>query len=188
MVPRQFKCYYQNVRGLRTKSHNFLSQLLLCDYDFICLTETWLTADYFDREYFDKRYDVYRSDRYALASGAGRGGGVAIAVDSSLQSRKRPWPDADEPHAGADALWVSIPLSRSHVPTDCTYLNIGCVYIPQGTGYRTVLEGYLYLTEKLINDHPKDLFILMGDFNISHSVWTDCFCRARCRNISRHSS
>ncbi|CAB3246935.1 unnamed protein product [Arctia plantaginis] len=123
------------------------------------------TANYFDRECFDKRYDVYRSDRYALASGAGRGGGVAIAVDSSLQSRARPWPDA---------LWVSIPLTGSHVPIDCTYLNIGCVYIPQGPGYRTALEGCLYLTKKLINDHPKDLFIVMGDFNISHAVWTDC--------------
>ncbi|XP_031627431.1 uncharacterized protein LOC116343496 [Contarinia nasturtii] len=53
--------YYQNVRGLRTKSKQFF-------------------------EFFDNSYHVYRKDRYETGSSLCRGGGILIAVNSKLSS------------------------------------------------------------------------------------------------------
>lgn len=92
IVNKLFNGYYQNVRGLRTKSHTFFSQVSLADFDFICLTETWLTSDFNNREYFDKRYTVFRFDRSLAESGVGRGGGVAVAVRAEYLPELRDWP------------------------------------------------------------------------------------------------
>lgn len=83
------KIYYQNVRGLRTKSHDFLANVLLNNYDLIILTETWLTPDFKDAEYFYASYIVYRRDRVGAGGGGVRGGGVLIAVRSGLRVRRR---------------------------------------------------------------------------------------------------
>lgn len=34
--------YYQNVNGLRSKTHEFYLSVISCDYDVIVLTETFL--------------------------------------------------------------------------------------------------------------------------------------------------
>ncbi|CAK1544542.1 unnamed protein product [Leptosia nina] len=99
--------YYQNVRGLRTKSHSFLSNVVQSNYDIICLSETWLTPDFSDYEYFHVGYNVYRQDRGA---GGERGGGVLIAVRRDLRARRRDqWRSART----SEELWVSIDLVMS---------------------------------------------------------------------------
>lgn len=50
--------YYQNVRGLRSKTLTFYRNLSLVSYDIIILTETWLNDSVFDSELFDSRYVV----------------------------------------------------------------------------------------------------------------------------------
>ncbi|KAJ8914267.1 hypothetical protein NQ315_010999 [Exocentrus adspersus] len=57
------RIYYQNCRGLRTKTNIFYTNLLSEDYDLLLLTETWLTSDVMDSELFDERYEVFRKDR-----------------------------------------------------------------------------------------------------------------------------
>lgn len=156
--------YYQNVRGLRTKSHNFLSQIAATDYDFICVTESWLTPDFYDREYFDSRYVVFRCDRSHEESGATRGGGVMVAVRTKLMPLRRNWPTP--PRAASDCVWLSIPLN-----IDNKYLNIACIYIPHGPGYRDALEGFFNCASDIFNDRPNDIFLIVGDFNVSEAVW-----------------
>lgn len=49
--------YYQNVRGLRTKTSDFSNNALSCDYDIVALTETSLNDSFFDGELFNlKRF------------------------------------------------------------------------------------------------------------------------------------
>ena len=55
--------YYQNVRGLRTKSKKFFLEIENADYDIIALSETWLTTGHHSEEYFSSRYLVFRCDR-----------------------------------------------------------------------------------------------------------------------------
>lgn len=76
--------YYQNVRGLRTKTNTFYRNIQVNSYDIIALTETWLTDSVFDNELFDDRYLVWRRDRNYASTGQSLGGGVLIAVRREL--------------------------------------------------------------------------------------------------------
>lgn len=79
----QIKLYYQNVRGLRTKSAEIYSSAHTVDYDIIVLTETWLNQAHHSAEYFDSTFNVFRKDRAETGSSLNRGGGVLIATKSS---------------------------------------------------------------------------------------------------------
>lgn len=59
----KIKIFYQNVRGLKTKTNIFFSNMLTCEYDIIILCESWLADDVLDSELFSDRYLVYRRDR-----------------------------------------------------------------------------------------------------------------------------
>lgn len=169
--PKTFKIYYQNVRGLRTKSHNFLSHVTTADYDLICLTESWLNSSFYDREYFDERYVVYRCDRSEKDSGAERGGGVIVAAKRSLLSLRRDWPCP--PPAHAECLWVSIPLNNVNNRLHRSFLNIACVYIPHGSHHKDTVESFFDMASQCIVDCPNDTFLITGDFNVSHAEWME---------------
>ncbi|CAF4761859.1 unnamed protein product [Pieris macdunnoughi] len=47
--------FYQNVRGLRTKTSTFYRNVCVNNYDIICITETWLLEGISDSELFDNR-------------------------------------------------------------------------------------------------------------------------------------
>lgn len=66
-------CYYQNVRGLNSKTHDFYSSVLCDDCDIVCLSETWLSAGVADSEIFPPDYDVFRHDRDLEAANSATG-------------------------------------------------------------------------------------------------------------------
>ncbi|CAG4967484.1 unnamed protein product [Colias eurytheme] len=80
--------YYQNTRGLRTKTHTFSRQVLCNQFDIIVLTETWLNSSVNNSELFDPRYIVYRRDRGDSKCCKRDGGGVLIAVSRKLNSKQ----------------------------------------------------------------------------------------------------
>lgn len=177
MILKNFNGYYQNARGLRTKSHMFLSQAAQSDYDFIAISETWLTNNFYDREYFDNRYNVYRCDRSVADSGAARGGGVVLAVRAEYRPVRRDWP---VPAAtGCECVWVSVALpslqnhnlNLAHGILKERSLNIACVYIPHGPCYKELLISFFDITSQLTMDHPDDIFLIVGDFNVSQAEW-----------------
>lgn len=86
-ISHRLSLYYQNVRGLRTKSKEFFLATTSSNYDIIVLTETWLTENHGTAEYFPSNYCVYRADRSALCSSKASGGGVLIAVSSDLKRK-----------------------------------------------------------------------------------------------------
>lgn len=55
--------YYQNTRGLRTKTEELYNNILLSSYDIIVFTETWLNSNICNSELIDSRYILYRRDR-----------------------------------------------------------------------------------------------------------------------------
>ncbi|PNF38084.1 hypothetical protein B7P43_G16078 [Cryptotermes secundus] len=55
--------FYQNVRGLRTKSVEICNNVCSFDFRVICLTETWLNDSFSSSNLFPDTYAVYRSDR-----------------------------------------------------------------------------------------------------------------------------
>lgn len=67
--------YYQNVRGVRTKLRLLTCNALLCSYDVVVFTETWLTSDFYDNELGFSNFELYRCDRDSIKSQCSRGGG-----------------------------------------------------------------------------------------------------------------
>lgn len=165
-----FSIYYQNARGLRTKSHNFLCEVLNNNLDIICITETWLNESFYSSEFFDPRYDVFRCDRNATASGCTRGGGVAVAVRRALCATALAEWRAPPP---ADELWLSIPL-RDHVrprTAAAARLHVVCTYIPHGPQHEPLIGSFYDRLTDFVQSNPHDIFIILGDFNVTSADW-----------------
>ncbi|KAG5863042.1 hypothetical protein JTB14_020704 [Gonioctena quinquepunctata] len=79
---KSLNVYYQNTRGLRTKTETFYTNILSEDYDIIAVTESWLTNGICNSELVDDRYTVVRKDREAISM---RGGGVFVAIKKDLK-------------------------------------------------------------------------------------------------------
>jgi Reverse transcriptase (RNA-dependent DNA polymerase)/Endonuclease-reverse transcriptase len=148
--------YYQNARGLRTKTNDLLHNVQLSTYDIICLTETWLKDGVFNRELFDDRYDVFRRDRDILSSDKSDGGGVLIAIKKSKEYvavHKPNW-QCDN----VEEIWVTLSFKTHNV-------NICCVYIP-GEHEAKYLETFVNNINSHINNNASDVFLILGDLNI----------------------
>lgn len=82
VIKFHLKMYYQNVRGLRTKTEDCFLNFLNHGYNVIVLTESWLNNTIFDHELIDQRYNIFRRDRASTSSANSKkdGGGVLIAT------------------------------------------------------------------------------------------------------------
>lgn len=161
------KIYYQNVRGLRTKTNAFYKNLLQVDYDVICLSETWLHENIFSAELFDSRYSVYRCDRNYSECGNVLGGGVLIAIKSNILIRSS---STYIDTYAAEIIKVSIFSNTA----PCTrMLHILCCYFPQGSmHYDTLCDFFDRISEEILRN-SNDNYLIVGDFNIPSAQWTD---------------
>lgn len=130
----RIKAYYQNVRGLRTKTSDFLLSSTSCDHDVIALTETSLHPYIYDGELFNtKDFIVYRCDRSELNSDHERLGGTLIAVRSHIKSELVTVPGIE----CIEMVIVKLVFERMNV-------FVCCIYIPSGSPietYRLCHEG-----------------------------------------------
>lgn len=150
--------YYQNVRGIRTKSNQFFENVLTNEYDVICLTETWLNRNFNSAEYFPREYDVFRADRDYDTLSVKYGGGVLIALRKVFQARRR-----RDLEVYAESVWVEVST------TDQIKLLIGTFYYPPR--YSSVLfnEQMTELGDMLNNQNCR--LMIAGDFNIPEIRW-----------------
>ena len=77
--------YYQNTRGLYTKTTTFYKNCSSSDYDVICITETWLNSSINNAELFPSSYHTLRCDRNFNSINRSRGGGVLIALSEKIK-------------------------------------------------------------------------------------------------------
>ena len=152
------KIYYQNTRGLRTKTHSFCRQLSCESYDIVILTETWLNDSVMSAELFDSRYVVYRRDRDSKKKD---GGGVLIAVLKKINSKRMcNW----ESHC--EDLWVTVdvPITKA-----IRRIALCAVYLPPPVT-RATLEPFLDSCSSVLEQSGLCTCI-MGDFNLSCINW-----------------
>lgn len=83
---KSFDCFYQNVRGLCTKSAEFFSKVISSCLPGIILTETWLCPDISSNSLFPPHYQVFRHDRDPLRGKWG--GGVLLALHDSIKCKR----------------------------------------------------------------------------------------------------
>ena len=160
------KIYYQNVRGLRTKTSTFMINLLNYNYDVICLSETWLFPGIYNSELFDCRYNVYRSDRDHITSGKSTGGGTLIAVLKGLTMDVRSSGLSNLP----DCEITAITLLLGSKPND-RKLRIFTCYFPHSANQVTSELTFFEHIADICLDHSSDEMLILGDFNISRAIW-----------------
>lgn len=154
------KIYYQNVRGLRTKTRDFYLNVLTCEYDIIVLCETWLSLDISDSELFCDNYLVYRRDRQSSGFHNNKsGGGVLIAVSKRITSYRLPHLESK-----CEDIWVCINI---HLNGKLERIRICCVYIPSPVQSHVIEH---FFDSVLVADSSYKTLIL-GDFNMGGIHW-----------------
>lgn len=158
-VTRPLSIYYQNVRGLRTKTNDLHLVLSSCDYDIIVFTETWLRDDISNAE-LTSNYVLHRCDRNSLTSNLTRGGGVLIGVHRSLQCSIIEVPDAVE----LEQVAVKVSLENMSIYVCCVYLR------PNSDPelYRKHSKTVQYLLDRT---NETDMLIVLGDYNLPNLSW-----------------
>lgn len=151
----EFKGYYQNVRGLRTKLNTLHYNILHLNFDYFGLVETGLHSDIIDSEMGFDDFTIYRVDRNPVISKCNRGGGVAVCIRKKYQTSRIPIVIDTIRH-----LFVQVKFNATDK------LVIGICYIPPAS------PPYYY------NDHVKAIeqifstvgentrLILLGDYNL----------------------
>jgi hypothetical protein len=120
------------------------------------LTETWLKPEILSSEVLPSKYTIYRRDRTDR-----RGGGVLVAVDSTIAS------DFIQPEVQYDIEFICVKL---HLPG--FFLYITCSYIPPSSE-SSVYSQHLSAIKTVFNLlSDRDQFIVLGDFNIPDCNWT----------------
>ena len=149
--------YYQNVRGLRTKSKQFLCSSSSFDYKIIVLTETWLTNSHHSSEFFDSSFSVHRKDRHDTSNE--RGGGVLIAVHNNYNS------ESIQLDCDSSIEYVCVKISIN----DKYNLFLYAAYISPCSNAAV----YAHHREAInkIPSKPVDTTIILGDFNIPQANW-----------------
>lgn len=71
----------------QTKLNVLMRNTCLSDFDFIGLSETWLSPNVNTSELGLTNYITYRCDRNPITSNNFRGGGVLLAINITFQSR-----------------------------------------------------------------------------------------------------
>jgi hypothetical protein len=97
--------FYQNIRGLRTKSIEIFNNVCSYDFKIICLTKTWLNESHCSQIFFPEVYAVYRSDRDCHTKS--RGGGALIAISEVVFGVK----SRSDLELFQECFWVEITLT-----------------------------------------------------------------------------
>lgn len=166
--------YYQNVRGLRTKTATFYRNICLSSYDIICITESWLINGVNNSELFDDRYIIFRRDRNYGVTNQGKGGGVLLAVRRELAAEYR-----SEWSSSAEDLWVTLTI-RTRNPRSMYKMHICVIYVcneNMGNSMELQLSNFADKLTSIVLENPLDKFIIIGDFNMPLISWTpsgDC--------------
>lgn len=152
----KYDIYYQNVRGLRTKTNIFFQNLVTNNYKIIALTETFLNSQVSTSELFPDSYNVFRCDRNLEASGRMSGGGVLVAVSNEIQCNRLN--NMDIVTDVMETVWVKL-----------FNINGGSLYIC--TVYirpKSTLASYQMFYESIyrLNLTNNSKVLIIGDFNL----------------------
>lgn len=151
--------YYQNVRGLRTKSKDFFLNTNASNYEIFALTETWLTSAHYSEEYFSSDYIVYRPDRPNTVNNERRGGGTLVAVSANITSEQLPLSGNDD----LESICVKLTLNRLAIV-------IYCVYVKPNSPIE-IFQSHVNQIDS-ITYGTNDLLLVVGDFNLPNVEWT----------------
>ena len=152
--------YYQNVRGLRTKTNTLNLALSSSDYDIIALSETWLRDDICNSE-LTADYKVYRCDRNHETSALQRGGGVLIGIKNNLTSSTISIPGCEQ---------LEQVIVRASLGHEAIY--ICCIYLRPNSDPE-LYNAHSNAVQKILSiAKATDTVIVLGDYNLPYLCWS----------------
>lgn len=160
-----FTIYYQNTRGLRSKTHTFLASAWELLFDIIVVTESWLDDSIANTELLPPSYSVVRCDRKFSLTNRSAGGGVFVALSDGIN-----YEICDVSVMGSIVPLVDIVACRCYFRN--AYVYIVAVYIPPDIPSED-FELFSEALEIFLIDKPN---ILLGDFNVPNFTRNDISC------------
>lgn len=158
--------YYQNVRGLKTKTNDNYNSFLSSNFDIVCMAETWLNGSIISSELFDDRYCVVRRDRcnrFFKRFNKQDGGGILMAISKNLNFINR----TDWRSDLVEDLWIQITNSKKELT-----INICIVYLPDYLPIE-LYQDFVTNCKRILHSYPYDKTIILGDFNLGEVVWSN---------------
>uniref|UniRef100_A0A8D8Z4E7 Endonuclease/exonuclease/phosphatase domain-containing protein n=1 Tax=Cacopsylla melanoneura TaxID=428564 RepID=A0A8D8Z4E7_9HEMI len=151
----RLRVFYQNTRGLNSKTLEFYLNVLSEDYDVIALVETWLTSGVNTGELFDSRYQVFRQDRDPYSTEKSKGGGLIIAIRNNIKAL--PLTSLNQCERHLESLWVKCNIHGQDIILSLCYFPppVKCETM------ETFAEAICQKEELLGNK-----MICLGDYNI----------------------
>jgi exonuclease III len=171
--------YFQNVHGLRTKTQTYFLSIIENPYDVFVFAETNLMPGINTGEIFTNEYIVFRCDRALEKTVKKSGGGVLIAIKSSLQCNLI---DNGSIFENIELVCVKIHQNESNI-------FLCGVYIPP-TSTADVYDSFCsFINNKVIKKcKDNDRIVIVGDFNLPALRWRSDLDGERCffpENVSR---
>lgn len=149
--------YYQNVRSLNNKIDDFYSSASQCEFDLICITETWLKPNVCNSEFLCGEYNVFRCDRDLNKVNVSRGGGTLIAIKDKFTVTEINFNHIKGIVGCVDVVGCKIFLGNIFISV------IILVYIPPSISTEDFVT-FVDLLSNVINVYDSNVLIL-GDFN-----------------------
>ena len=163
-----FSCIYLNARSLKSVSAttnkllDFQNLVYTNRFDMVAVTETWLNCTVDNAEILGTNYVIHRKDRVETCPNT-RGGGLLLAVNSGLNSKRRA-----ELESPCEILVCEISSSRPC--RDSPKTAIVLCYRPPSSDCAEFTQN---LDKVLFNvSNEFSLVFVLGDFNLPNIIWT----------------
>lgn len=153
--------YYQNVRGLRTKTKDIFINSQTLPYDIFALTETNLTPDINNNELFLSNFNVFRKDVLSHTDST-TGRGILLAILNQYDATTFDIPNVHS----CEVICVIINTTKRSLYILCCYIRPN---EPTQT-YQVVADAIEFVSEAM---NPEDDLIILGDFNLPRLHWIE---------------
>ena len=163
------KIVHLNIRSII--KHRNEVELFFNNYDFICLTESWLSVKAEDSVIAIPCFVIYRFDRLSeIYQVKTRGGGIIVYVKQKWAPFVSKSPDVNIMSTDVEAMWLMF------APPKQRKIIIGVVYRPPSGKTSNAIDGIDNSLTILENRDPTADTVIMGDFNIDYkrSTLPDC--------------
>ena len=128
------------------------------DFDIICLTKNWLTAEILDSALFTPNYVINRKDRQSTERKS-KHGGVLVAVKKGI-----PFETSDLKLTHDDFMALKLTIIEISILLVCMYNP------PHGSRYQWTTEIFLNLLTELCNLTSQEMIqctLIVGEIELS---------------------
>lgn len=134
--------------------------MICCDFDFVCITETWLSSSIFDSEFCPDHFQVIRSDRNFEKMNVSKGGGVLLAATCEYTVSQ-----IDLQSRGFGSLqFTDLVCVKCSAASFTIYIFVIYIQPKANVEEYELLFHLISATTELYNQRV----LLIGDFNISN--------------------